>query len=70
MVKFITGCQVCQENKYSTLSHVGLLFPLPIPQQISTDISLDFVEGLPSLKGFNSLLVVVECSVNITTLFP
>ena len=51
---------VCQRFKYDTAVLLGLMQPLPIPNKIWTDISIDFLEGLPLAKGKSSILVVVD----------
>jgi hypothetical protein len=56
----ITQSEVCQRNKTKTLAPVGLLKPFPIPFQVWDDISLDFIEGLPSSHDKDSFLVVVD----------
>ena len=50
----------CQRNKGETTPLSGLLEPFPIPTQIWTDISMDFIDGLPKFGGKTMILVVVD----------
>lgn len=51
---------MCQRQKYDTTSSVGLIQPLPIPNQIWEDITMEFVEGLPKSKGYDTIMVIVD----------
>ena len=44
---FISECFVCQRFKGEHVHTPVLLQSLPIPEKIWTDISMDFIEGLP-----------------------
>ncbi|TYK22515.1 transposon Tf2-1 polyprotein isoform X1 [Cucumis melo var. makuwa] len=55
--KHCESCITCQRNKSLALSPAGLLMPLEIPHQIWSDISMDFIDGLPKAKGWNVILV-------------
>lgn len=58
--KFVEECATCQANKGETVASPGLLQPLPIPEHIWTDISMDFIDGLPPAHGKTTILVVVD----------
>lgn len=60
--QFVNQCATCQHNKYSTHAPYGLLQPLPTPNQVWEDISMDFITNLPSSTNKIVIWVVVDRS--------
>ncbi|WVZ15409.1 hypothetical protein V8G54_012975 [Vigna mungo] len=58
--RFVLDCAVCQRHKYQALKPAGLLQPLPIPNKVWEDLSMDFIGGLPKAKGADTIMVVVD----------
>ncbi|GAU12466.1 hypothetical protein TSUD_229990, partial [Trifolium subterraneum] len=58
--EFVRSCDICQRQKYMATAPGGLLQPLPIPEQVWDDISMDFITGLPKSRGYEAILVVVD----------
>ena len=58
--RICSSCVQCRQAK-STSHPYGLYTPLPIPHSPWTDISMDFILGLPrSQQGRDSVFVVVD----------
>lgn len=58
--QFVRTCKVCQASKYDPSASPGLLQPLPIPEAIWVDVSMDFITGLPKSSGYEVIFVVVD----------
>lgn len=59
MKKLTQECEACQANKQNSLT-LGLLQPLTVPNQVWSNIAMDFIEGLPLSKGYTTIMVVVD----------
>ncbi|TYK15071.1 Ty3/gypsy retrotransposon protein [Cucumis melo var. makuwa] len=58
--KYVEQCEICQRNKSEATKPAGVLQPLPIPDRILEDWTMDFIEGLPKAGGMNVIMVVVD----------
>lgn len=57
---YIRSCAVCQQCKSDNAASPGLLQPLPIPDCLWSDVSMDFIDGLPVSSGKSVIMVVVD----------
>ena len=48
---YLAHCEICHRNKDDNAAYPGLLQPLSIPNQAWSNISMDFIEGLPKSKS-------------------
>jgi hypothetical protein len=60
VLKFVWECHIYQQNKVKHTHPTRLLQPLPIPEQKSESISMDFITWLPLVEGKDCIYVVVE----------
>ena len=47
---YVAGCDMCQRVKHSQQVKPGLLMPLPVPEEIDSHWTMDFVTGLPKTE--------------------
>ncbi|XP_076908279.1 uncharacterized protein LOC143565074 [Bidens hawaiensis] len=58
--KALSTKQQALSAKYELVANPGLLQPLPVPTHVFTDVSMDFISGLPKVQGKDTVLVVID----------
>jgi transposase InsO family protein len=59
--KFVRNCRACGRNTVWRTRKQGLLHPLPVPERSWTEISMDFVTGLPKTSNrYENILVITD----------
>lgn len=58
--RFVRNCDDCRSSQVWRERRRGLLKPLPIPDRLWQEISMDFIIDLPLSKGCTNLLVITD----------
>lgn len=58
--RYVQNCDVCGRTKPWRELKQGLLKPLPLPERVWKEISMDFVTDLPESEGATNLMVVTD----------
>ena len=58
--RFVRNCNTCDKSKIWREQKYGLLKPLPIPERIWNELSVDFITGLAPSKDCTSIMIVTD----------
>ena len=58
VTEYVTTCAGCQRNKVSRLAAAGYMQPLDVPSRRWSDVSVDFITGLPLTPAGNTQIAV------------
>lgn len=58
--RFCRNCDKCGSNRIWRERRHGLLKPLPIPDRMWRQVSVDFIEKLPLSEGCTNIMVIVD----------
>ncbi|KAH0603205.1 uncharacterized protein H6S33_008209 [Morchella sextelata] len=70
IARYVQNCHTGQRSKPNTHGKLGVLRPLPIPEQPWEEVSMDFVTGLPESEGHDAIVVVVDRLTKMRHLLP
>lgn len=63
--RFIQNCDTHGRSTVWREAKAGFLKPLPVPERIGSDLTIDFVTDLPESKGCSNIMVITDrCRLN------
>ena len=70
VMDYTRTCLTCQQDKTERQKIAGLLEPLPTPTRPWESVSLDFINGLPKIGDFSSILLIIDRFSKYATFIP
>ena len=67
---YVKSCPSCAQNKSSTQTPAGFLYPMPILKDRFAEMALDFVGTLVPSKEYDMILVMTDMLTNYTKFEP
>ncbi|KAF1326246.1 putative retroelement, partial [Globisporangium splendens] len=58
--EYVGSCQTCARWNSNNRKKIGLMMPIPTPQECWDVVSMDFITGLPVSEGFDAIFVTVD----------
>ena len=58
--RFVRNCDACGRNKAWRDKRQGFLKPLPVPDRVWQEISIDFIVDLPVSQGYTNIVVITD----------
>lgn len=58
--RFVRNCDVCNRNKVWRERRYGFLKPLPVPNRIWSELSIDFITDLPKSDNCTYIMVITD----------
>ena len=58
--KYVRLCDTCKRSKSSKFKKQDVLWQLPVPDQNWQNISIDFITGIPAVKGANAICNIIN----------
>ena len=62
--RFICNCHICKQAIAAQDTYHGLLQPMPVPERAWTNITIDFVMGLPKCKAYRQIYDAILMVIN------